>query len=279
MLWFVVLGSRKIEETKEIPLEIVTAPDLVPANDVPDRVSVRFEGPKAFMRVMLDRRESPIRINLTGAKPGLVTYRIFSDSVKTTSFVKVLSINPTAVLVKLEPVKRKDVPVRVELRGAPPEGYRIVGFSVKPPLVTIKGPESRTENVAEVLAVPIDVSKLNQTTERELVLDMGRPNLYLDGSPPVVKVEVEAISANFKIKNVDVRVAADGSARAEEASVTVLVRATQQDLARLDRSKVYATVDARGLKKGRHRLPVKVSLPEGVGLVKVLPEFVHVQLR
>src|SRR3954463_5722322 len=117
VLWMIVLGSRNVEATKEIPLEVITPADIVPANEIPDRIAFRLSGPKAFLRSILDRREDPIRVNLSGAKPALVTYRFFSDNIRVPIGVKVLSINPTAILVKLENLKRRDVPVKVELRG------------------------------------------------------------------------------------------------------------------------------------------------------------------
>src|SRR5580658_4148228 len=101
VLWIVVLGSRNVEVTKEIPLEVITSSDVVPANDIPDKIAFRMSGPKAFLRAILDRREDPIRVNLSGAKPGLVTYRFFSDNIRVPIGVKVLSINPTSVLIKL----------------------------------------------------------------------------------------------------------------------------------------------------------------------------------
>lgn len=112
VLWFVVLGSRNVEATKDIPLEVVTPSELVVSNDLPDKISFRLSGPKAFLRSVLDRREEPVRVNLAGAKAGLVTYRFFSDNIRVPIGVKVLSINPTAILIKLETVKHKEVPVR-----------------------------------------------------------------------------------------------------------------------------------------------------------------------
>src|SRR6185437_7418841 len=101
VLWFVVLGSRNVEATKEIPLEVITPADLVVANDVPAKIAFRLSGPKAFLRAVLDRRDEPVRVNLAGAKPGLVTYRFFSDNIRVPIGVKVLSISPTAILIKL----------------------------------------------------------------------------------------------------------------------------------------------------------------------------------
>src|SRR5471032_1363254 len=73
VLWVIVLGSRNVEVTKEVPLEVITPPELVAANEVPERIAFRLSGPKAFLRTILDRHDEPIRVPLNGAKPGLVT--------------------------------------------------------------------------------------------------------------------------------------------------------------------------------------------------------------
>jgi hypothetical protein len=278
VLWGIVLGSRNVEVTKEIPLEVITPPDIVPANDIPDRIAFRLSGPKAFLRSILDRREEPIRVNLTGAKPALVTYRFFSDNIRVPIGVKVLSINPTAILIKLEYLKRRDIPVRLELRGAPPDGYRIVKAEIKPEVVRIKGAESRVDSLTEISTNPIDVSSLRKVMDREVSLDLTRFNVQLDSEIPRAWIEVEPISANFRIKNVDIHVLSSYKVRLEERSVTVLVRATHKDLQSLDRSHVFGVVDLTGKSKGKYYEPVKVTLPKNIGLVKVIPDRVNVVL-
>lgn len=275
VLWFVVLGSRNVEETKEVPIEIMTSSDLVASNAVVDRVAFRLSGPKAFLRAVLDRREEPIRVNLTGAKAGLVTYRFFSDNIRLPIGVKVQSIQPTAILVKLEPVKRKEVPVRLELRGVPPEGYRLTRAEISPNRVNIRGPESKVDALQELVALPVDLNTLRGEMAKDANFDLSRFQIALDGEVPRVEVVVEPVSANYKIKNLEVR-AVGGRGRIEPAVATLLVRATQADLGRLDRARVSLIVDLAGKGKGKHTLPIKVSLPEGIGLVKVVPANVTV---
>ena len=278
VLWGVVLGSRNVEVTKEIPLEIITPPDVVPANDIPDRIAFRLSGPKAFLRSILDRREDPIRVNLSGAKPALVTYRFFSDNIRVPIGVKVLSINPTAILIKLEYLKRREVPVRVELSGTPAEGYRVVRAEVQPERVRIKGAESRVDSVTEIATTPIDISNLKKPIEKEVPIDLTRYNVQLEGALPKAIIDVEPIAANFRIKNVDIRVISSYKVRVEERSVTVLVRAAPKDIRSLDRSHVYALVDLNGKGKGKYSEPVRVMLPKNIGLVRVIPEQVNVTL-
>ena len=279
VLWGIVLGSRNVEVTKEIPLEVLTSPDVVSSNEIPDRISFRLSGPKAFLRSILDRREDPIRVNLVGAKPALVTYRFFSDNIRLPIGVKVLSINPTAILIKLEYLKRKEVPVRIELRGSPPEGLRVVKAEVRPDTITIKGAESRVNVMTEVPTVPIDLGILKKNLDREVSLDLSRFNVQLDGELPRAYVELEPISANFRIKNVDIQVLSSYKVTLEEKSVTVMVRATPDEIKELKREQVFGVADLSGKPRGTYSVPVKVTLPKNIGLVKVIPDHVKVILQ
>ncbi|MFZ9595863.1 MAG: YbbR-like domain-containing protein [Bdellovibrionia bacterium] len=278
VLWGVVLGSRNVEVTKEIPLEILTSPDIVASNEIPDKIAFRLSGPKAFLRSILDRREEPIRVNLVGNKPTLVTYRFFSDNIRLPIGVKVLSINPISILVKLESLKRREIPVRVELQGNPPEGYRLVKVQVKPELVRIKGPESKVDGLSQIPTLPIDLSELKSSVEKDVALDLSRFGVQLDGELPRVQVEVAPQSATFRIKHVDIRVLSLYRSRIEEKSVSVFVKASSTDLTQIDRKEIYAVVDLSHRPKGKYVEPLKVVLPSSIELVKVVPERVHLTL-
>lgn len=278
VLWVVVLGSRNVEATKDVPLEVIAPPELVVGNDLPEKISFRLSGPKAFLRSVLDRREEPVRVNLVGAKPGLVTYRFFSDNIRVPIGVKVLSINPTAILIKLETVKRKEVPVRAEIQGIPPDGYKLTGIKVHPGQVRVKGAESRVDSITELKTVPIDISDMRQTTDKEAAFELEHYGVSLDGRTPTVSVGVEPVSANFRIKNIDIRVSSSYKIRVEDKNVTVLVRVDPKDLKNLDRTRVYGEVDLRGKPKGTYTVPVKIVVPANVSLVKAVPDKVSVTL-
>jgi YbbR domain-containing protein len=278
VLWVVVLGSRNVEVTKEVPLEVITPSELVASNDIPDKVAFKLSGPKAFLRAVLDRREDPIRVNLTGAKPGLVTYRFFSDNIRVPIGVKIQGINPPAVVIKLEQIKHKEIPVRLEIQGTPPEGYKLTSVKAVPDRIRIKGAESKVDAVAELETTPIDVSDLKQSVEKAAPFDLSRYGVLIDGSLPIAKLEIQPVAANYRIKNVDIRVTSTYKVRLDEKSVTVLVRAEGEDLKSLDRSKVFATIDLSGKAKGKYAMPVKITLPPNVNLVKVLPDKVTVTL-
>ncbi len=278
VLWVVVLGSRTVEVIKEIPLEIATGPDLIVANEVPEKIAFRLGGPKAFLRAILDRPEDPIRVNLTGAKAGLVTYRFFADNIRLPIGVRVLQVNPTSISVKLEPQRAKEVPVRLELKGQPPEGYQLVKADIVPKTVKIRGPESRVDAITEIPTRSIDLSQMTANTEFPASFEPARIGVKVDGASPQVKLEVNAVQANFKIRNVEVRVEADHKYRLDENTVTVYVRVDPSMVQTLDRGLVFAEINLKGKTKGRYTEKVKVNLPPKVGLVRIVPDTLKVTL-
>jgi YbbR domain-containing protein len=280
LLWAVVLGSRNVEVTKEVPIEIIAPPGLTVASDIPEKIAFRLSGPKAFLRTVLDRREDPIKVNLSGAAPGLVTYRFFSDHLRLPLGVKVQSISPSAVLVQLEVRRQKTVPIRLEMRGKLPEGLRLGKIEVKPPTLKVSGADSRIEALTVVSTVPIDLTSLRQTLEREVALDIPKGAVTLEeGVTPRVSVEILGVKANFRIKNIEVKVRSTGKVEIQDRFVSIYVQAEPDVLSQLDRSDVQAIVDLRGRTEGRYTEEVRVILPERVQLVRVTPDRIRVRIK
>lgn len=119
---------------------------------------------------------------------------------------------------------------------------------------------------------------MRQPTEKEAAFDLAHYGVQVESRLPTVLVGVEPISANFRIKNIDIRVTSSYKVRIEDRNVTVLVRADPKELKRLDRSVVFGKIDLSGKPKGTYTMPVQVVVPSDVSLVKVVPDKVTVTL-
>ncbi len=279
VLWFVVLGSRNVEITKEIPIEVVTPADLVVSNDVPDKVSFRLSGPKAFLRNILNRKEQPIRVNLSNAKAGLVTYRLFSDNIQVPIGVKVLFINPTSIVIKLETVKTREIPVRLVTKGQPAPGVKVTNVTLDKGSIKIRGAESKVDLVPEVQTLPIDLGAINQSGDREVPVDLSRfTGVTTDGELPRLRVAVALESSNFRLRAVKVRVLTDKRFNVEPKEVNLYVSCSAEELKKLVKAKVSAVADVRSRGAGTYDVPLSADLPETVRLVKVLPQKVKITL-
>lgn len=280
ILWFIVLGSRNVEITKEVPIEIVIPSSLTVANEVPDKVAFRISGPKAFLRGILNRKEDPIRVNLSSAKAGLFTYRFFSDNIQMPLGVKVLSINPPAMVVKLEHVKTKEVPVRLVTRGSSPEGYKLEKLELTRSTVRLKGPESKMESISEVKTQPVELGSLREIGDKEVRIDIDKlSGVVLEGEPPRIHFEVYQELSTFRIKGLAIQVRSNRSARAIPKEVSIMVSTTTEQMRNLDRDKIKVYVDAQSRRAGTHMLPIKVEMPEAFQLIRVLPAKAKVILK
>jgi len=286
VLWAIVIGSQSIEVTKEVAIDVRTATDAVTSNEIPERVSFRMQGPKAFLRAVLDRREDPILINLTSARPGLVTYRFSPDNIAVPIGVKVLGVQPAAVLIKIEALKAKELPVRLEMRGALPPGVRLVRAEVLPGRVVVKGPESRIENMAELLAAPVDLSEVRESGTRELLLDLERQRLEIVGLAPKARIEVASVPKGkgdreevFRLKAVPVTVTPKGLGTVAEGAVQVWVSGPKELIAKLNEGNVQVSVSASGRPTGTITVVPNVLLPSGVRLVKTVPAKVTLKIH
>lgn len=281
VLWLLVFGSRNDQMQISVPIRVLTHPDVAIANrenEIPDEIQFLLTGPKAFLRGVLDRPRSPIVVDLANSKPGLVTYRFFSDNISLPIGVKVLSIEPTTIFIKLEKMKTKVVPVRLQLQGKPPEGYQLVESGIEPDKVKIRGPQSRIASISEVFTESLSLDQTKHDIEQAAPLDLKRFSVEIEGDLPKIFLKVRPISANFRIKNVAIRVLSRFKAKLETPTVTVFVRADDKDLEKLDQSQVYAEIDLQDQEVGEFEVPIKVSLPPTLGLVRVEPEKVKVTL-
>lgn len=278
VLWFVVLGSRTVQDQKEISVEIETSANMVVANEIPAKVVFKLSGPKAFLRAVVEKEHDPIRIKLSGASPGPVTYRFSEENISIPLGVDVKSISPPAVLIRLEEVVSKEVHIKPIVQGTLSEYYKMGQIKVEPTHVVIRGARSRIEPIREIRTEPIEVSDLRENFERVMPLDLPSLGVELDSAFPTVTIPVEPVIANYKLKNVKLRILSTLRVRAKVKTVTVYVQATMKELENLDQTRIFAEVDLRGKGAGNYTATPTLTLPPQISVLRISPKDVRIQL-
>ena len=278
VLWVVVLSSRSVELTKDIPLETILPSDLIITNELPDRIAFRLSGPKAFRKALLERPELPIKVNLSAAKTGFISYNFTSDDIKLPPGMKVLSISPGSIRIKLEKVKSTKVPVRLDLRGAPAEGYKIIKTQIIPEQVRIKGARQTIGRIKEIVSLPVDISDMTSDYEETLSFDPINTDFKLDEPAPKVFLQIKASVPNFKLKNIAIKVLTAHRYKISSPKITVYVRAPVDMLKSIDHSQVFAEIDLKDKPKGKYTVPVTVTTPKNIGVVRAVPDQVNITL-
>jgi YbbR domain-containing protein len=277
-IWFVVMSSNSIEITKEVNLSLEVPNGLTVANEIPDRVSFRLSGSKFFLRTLANSLDT-IHVDLTKAKAGPAYYRIEKDSLHLPIGVRVLSISPSTINPVLEHLDRRTVPVDVLKKNEVPNGYRLVKLYAQPKNVRIKGPRNVLEGISEIRSEPVDLSDIPANLKWEIPLRTGHPNVYFDeDTEPRLIAEVEPTGSNFRVAGVPIRVMGTRVSSLKPEKAALYVNCPPNLIRTLTPDRVKAYVEVPETKSGTYVREVKVDLPQGVKLVRIVPDRVQVQL-
>ncbi len=211
ILWVLFTAERNpVREDvfgAEIPVETSRLGDgLVLSRTTPSTVRLRIAAPRDLWDTLTaDNFRVAADLYAVGAGIHEVAIRVESPE-----SIRVIAAEPATVTVALEQRKEKEVPVQVELVGAPPFGYRfqLEELLLLPDVVKVIGPESKVDLVAAVW-LRVEVHNARSTvslTQRAVPRDAQGENVTgVQLDPPVVQVSVP-VEQLIAYKDVPVRV-------------------------------------------------------------------------
>ena len=167
---------------------------------IPDSVSATLRGTQSQLAA-ISPQSVQAYVDLSGAKPGRNEYpiRLFPEQVQ-----QLLSDFPRTVMVDIEPIIQRDLPVTVESSGELPDSNFVINdISAKPSRVLVKGPKSEIDQIEKVRAVlplgqvemdrvapyPIDVVALTRD---------NRPMQYVRCIPLQINVTASMVVASVE---------------------------------------------------------------------------------
>lgn len=188
ILWIIIMGSKEAVIVKSVPITYLVPQETVLVGKVPQEVAFKISGP----RLMLNRfsaMQEPLTVDLTASREGRSTVRIHPDGLNTPPSLRVLSVSPTYVPIKLEKVITKIVPVKVITQGSLPKGRRLRKMVLDPENIGVSGPRSVLRSVNYIPTQPLDLTQINETTTVSLGLVLNKADLVKEG-PEQVQVRM-----------------------------------------------------------------------------------------
>ena len=195
-LWFFVTDRENPNETlnfnRAIEIEVVNVPNELAVSNISETsVRIRIEAPRSDIDG-LEAEDFRATVDLGGYEEGTFTDVVVNVE-PPNSRVNVVNVTPPRVSVTLEPLRTKDVPVRVSTVGSPQTGFEVAGTTVEPERVTVSGPESLVDLVDSAVA------EVNLTAERTDI-DQNvalQPRDRLNGG--ISRVNVNPENANVQV--------------------------------------------------------------------------------
>ena len=281
-LWFFVMGEKKAEFSfSDVPLVLINKPaGLVITDRTAEKISLRVSGSRTVLAT-LSSSTVKATIDLSGVKPGTTTVNDLIDKVKLPNGTKITRISPAEFSLTLEPLVTKKVPVHLNIKGDPQEGYEISHSSVIPEFVEVSLAKSESKELQKVMTAPLDISGAKEDIEKEIALvltDLDPPRTV---SSKKVKVSlsisekiIERILPNITVEVVNNRY----ETTVVPSTLPITVKGPYLLVKELSANSVSAYVDLKGMKPGRHTKELEIKLPENITLVEAEPHQLKIKV-
>jgi YbbR domain-containing protein len=279
LLWLVVSGEQIVERALRIPLEFTNLPPrLELVGEPPTVVDVRVRGSSgALSRVATG--ELVAVLDLRTARPGQRLFHLTGTDVRAPFGIEVVQIAPSNVSIIFEPSATKVVPIVPGIEGDPADGYVAGTVKSDPATVEVIGPASAVAQLTAAITEAVSIAGATGPVTDMVNIGVTDPSVRLQKSESTqVTVNVVAAPVEWAIAGIPLRAPEDRSIEVTPREVTVFVRGPRET--RGSRIADFeASIDVEGLGPGLFELPVRVSPPPRVGVIKIEPPHVRVRVR
>jgi YbbR domain-containing protein len=279
-LWFFVnAGQRGALAPMRVPISYRALPaGLVIVNQRPDFVQIEVRGPRTLLS-LLDPDRMVVRLDLSGVSLGQAVFKIGPEMFNVPRQTDVTRISPSQIVLDIDRIADRQVPIRVSIQGQPAAGYRVVSARANPPTATVRGPSRFVFHIDNVQTSPVEVTGAKADLVQPVILPSPSDRVAVVAPQTVgAAVAISEIITNREFRDLAVEVRdTDYKVRIEPKQINVTVRGPLNQLASLDlRGSVFVT--AEDVQPGLHDLPVQIELPDGIDLVREVPDNVKVRI-
>ncbi len=279
-LWFFVnAGQRGALAPMRVPISYRALPiGLAIVNQRPDFVQIEVRGPRTLLS-LLDPDRMVLRLDLSGVTVGQAVFKIGPEMFNVPRQTDVTRISPSQIVLDIDRIVDRQVPIRVSIQGQPAAGYRVKLAKANPPAATVRGPSRFVFHTDSVRTSPVDVNGAKADINQPVSLSPPGDRVTVLGPQTVeAAVSIGEIIADREFRGLPIEVRdTDYKVKVEPQRIAITVRGTLNQLSGLDlRGSVFAS--AEDMEPGAHNLTVQIELPDGIQLVRAIPGNVRVRL-
>jgi len=182
-LWLSVGGLRApvSKRISNVPLNLSYSSEFEITNSPTKEVDLIVVGDKSKLE-RLRREDLVVLVDLSDLKAGEKTVTLTPEavSVELPSGVKLEEILPSKILVRLEKIAEKEVPVKPETEGNLAKDFEIYSYQVFPAKVHVRGPESYIKTLEYVSTEKINIEDRKESfTANQVELNIINPKIRI----------------------------------------------------------------------------------------------------
>ncbi|MBD3285129.1 hypothetical protein GF359_01980 [candidate division WOR-3 bacterium] len=291
-LWF--FAKLELEYTRQIkvPLDFSPLPKeyFVAKKDVDSvLVDVKSKG-KHLLRMWWKNRKEPIAgiiMPVSSVNEGTERIRIGPENVNLPAEIRVISLNPYQINLKIQRRVDRKVPIIVLTEGKTSGEFTVHKFK-HPPNVHIYGSSEEVKATTQLFTEALNIDSLEGFPDSTVVMERyvaveipEELNLFVEPESVLVKFTVEP-KAIKEIKDIPIKLEGKSAHRQVilfHDEVDLTLEGPRSLLEDLNPEDVEVTVSVGALDTGHHKVPATFSLEPGITLVKSDPDRFHLKIK
>jgi diadenylate cyclase len=210
VIWGLYSGTQLSLVSVTAPIYFRNIPtDLELRRTSADKVEVQITGKRQLVAAL---RPDQVRafLDLQGIERGSHRLDLSADNIGLPPGLNVVRITPSSIKVDMDAFAVKEVSVKAEITGSPPNGYRLDSVQLKPRSVKVSGPESTLQGVSELYTEPIDLATL-EPKNGEKTIDV--PLVLFPASLRLLPTENKTVRVTVTLRPVKAASGSTGATR------------------------------------------------------------------
>jgi YbbR domain-containing protein len=173
-VWVAAVTAADPNEVRAYPnavnVEVVGQnQNLVITSDLPKNVQLTLLAPRSVWDQLTARPESVrVVLDLSGVPAG--EHRLPLQVQVDARPVRVVTASPSSVLVTMEPLITRTLPIQTTLSGQPAVGYQAGDLTIQPKQVVVAGPQSLVSRVTRV-RVMVNLSGSRESVDQDIPVE------------------------------------------------------------------------------------------------------------
>jgi YbbR domain-containing protein len=278
--WVVAVLDRTYDVRVTVPVTAARsdAKQVIPDIDVKNTV-VTLEG-KGRDLLGVKSRQLAFRVEIPDGKVGTRQLQLSPAALKLPPDVRVRTLDPDNVELKLSAASSRMVGVQVPTRGQPPSGISL-SVNEPPARVKLSGTEEDLKAASALATETLDLASVTAPGSRRLKVvppEGGRYSVEPESVDVAISLEKEGARIFLGLP---VRSVGADAQRVEiyPTEAQIAVAGPESRIGSLKQSDITAQVRVSGLGPGDYQLAAEITLPPGFHMVKCEPQLFDVTVK
>ncbi|MFH2058196.1 MAG: CdaR family protein [Pseudomonadota bacterium] len=277
-----------------LPVDFANVPDnMVLTGFHTDKIEIKIQAtPKLIEEIKADSTRYPVDLytdlafdpagDSVSIEPGEYLLPVEKERISLRPGIKILSINPSYLSVKLEKKITKSFKIIVPYIGQPAKGYIVLDAATEPSSVELVGAFSVIQSIKELKTKPIDLTDINESFKKKIPLDLENASIISkSGRIVIVSVPVQEVLVLKTIENIPIQIRNNAlKVSIEPEWITIQVKGAFETIGNrgiLDQ--IYSFIDLKDLEPGVYARHAYIDIPVGLKMTKADPQVFTVRIE